>query len=230
MSAITVHHLESSRSMRVLWLLEELGVDYDVVHYRRDPDTLRAPQSLATIHPLGKSPVVVLDGNVVLAESGAIIEELIDRYGAGRLRPPPGTEAYRRYRFWLHYAEGSLMPPLLVKLITTRIRNAPLPFFVRPVSGAIAKKIDEGFTDAEITKNLQFVERELSGRRWLTGEDLTGADVQMSYPLEVALTRGETSQEYPRAADFVEAIRARDAYARAMKRAGTQEVLGASPS
>src|ERR1700704_5552687 len=123
---IIVHHLNNSRSQRVLWLLEELGVAYEVVRYQRDVKTMLAPPALLAIHPLGKSPIIV-DGPVVVAESGAIMEYLIDRYGSGRLRPPPGTPERLRYTYWLHYAEGSAMPPLLMKLIFDRIEKGPMP-------------------------------------------------------------------------------------------------------
>ena len=226
MSEIKVHHLDNSRSQRILWLLEELGVDYEVELYKRDPKTMRAPKSLEAIHPLGKSPVVEIDGGVILAESGAIIEELLDRYGEGRLRPEPGTEAHRRYRFWLHYAEGSFMPPQLVKLVIHRVRSAPLPFLVKPVGRAIANKVDEGYTDPEITKHLAFVETELGKNEWLAGNELSGADVQMSYPLEASLARSGIKQGYPRIAAWLDAIHAREAYRRALERGGPLDILG----
>src|ERR1035438_10600585 len=137
---ITVHHLNNSRSQRVLWLLEELGVPYEIKKYQRDPKTMLAPETLRAVHPLGKSPVIT-DGDVTVAESGAIVEYLIEHYGQGPLVPPSGTEQRRRYTYWLHFAEGSAMPPLLLKLIFDRIESGPMPFFVKPVARGIARKV-----------------------------------------------------------------------------------------
>ena len=224
MAEVIVHHLNNSRSQRILWLLEELGVDYELEHYQRDPQTMRAPASLARIHPLGKSPVVEI-GDVKLVESAAVIEELLDRYGNGRLRPEAGTDAHRRYRFWLHYAEGSLMSPLLVKLVISRVRSAPVPFFVKPIAKGIASKVDEGFTDPEIEKHLDFIEEELRRHRWFAGQELTGADIQMSFPLEAAAARGGAAK-YPQITGFLESVHERDAYQRALKRGGPFSIAG----
>ena len=141
---ITVHHLENSRSQRVLWLLEELAVPYEVRRYARDPKTLYAPPALAKVHPLGKSPVIT-DGDITVAESGAIVEYLIDAHGQGRLRPAPGTPEQRRYTYWLHFAEGSLMPPLLMQLVFDKVRTAPVPFFVKPIVLGIADKVTASY-------------------------------------------------------------------------------------
>jgi glutathione S-transferase len=219
MPEIIVHHLENSRSHRVLWLLEELGLPYRIERYARDPETMRAPAELEAIHPLGKSPVVTIDGEV-FAESGAILEHLVDVFGEGKLRPAPGTDASRRYRFFLHYAEGSFMPPLLVKLITGVVRKAKVPFFVKPIANAIVSKIDEGFADPEIKRHLRFLESELEGRTFLTGEELTAADIQMSYPLAAAATRGGLGRGYPKLTRYLERLREQPAYARAVERGG----------
>lgn len=224
MAEVIVHHLNNSRSQRILWLLEELGVDYELERYERNPQTMRAPASLERIHPLGKSPVVEV-GDVKLVESAAVIEELLDRYGNGRLRPEAGTDAHRRYRFWLHYAEGSLMSPLLVKLVISRIRTAPVPFFVKPIAKGIAGKVDESFTDPEIAKHLDFVEEELKRHRWFAGPELTGADIQMSFPLEAASARGGTAK-YPQITGFLESVHERDAYQRAVQRGGPFSITG----
>jgi glutathione S-transferase len=226
MSSITVHHLDNSRSQRVLWLLEELGLDYEVKEYKRDPKTIRAPESLKAVHPLGKSPVVELEDGTVLAESGAIIEELLERFGNGRLRPALGTDEHRRYLYWMHYAEGSLMPPLLVKLVIDRVRNAPLPFFIKPIAKAIASKVDEGFTDPEIGKQMAFMESELGKSRWFAGDELTGADIQMSYPVQAALARGGAAERYPRLAAWLEAVQSRDAWKRGIERGGPMDMFG----
>src|SRR5688572_13624585 len=137
---LVVHHLNNSRSQRVLWLLEELGLPYEVKRYQRDPKTMLAPPELQRVHPLGKSPVLE-DGGRVLAESGAIIEYLVETHGGGRLRPAPGSDEHLRWRYWLHYAEGSAMPPLLLSLVFAKVRSAPAPFFVRPIAKAIADKV-----------------------------------------------------------------------------------------
>lgn len=218
----TVHHLDNSRSHRILWLLEELGAPYEIREHRRDPKTMRAPRALRDIHPLGKAPIVVTPDGVVLAESGAIVDELVDRHD-GQLRPEPGTDAHRRYRYFLHYAEGSLMPPLLVKLVTGQIRDAPVPFFLKPVTGGIAGEVDKAFTDPEIALQLDFMEQELTGREWFAGDEFTAADVQMSFPVEAAESRGGFDA-HPRLADFVARLRARPAYRRAVERGGALEL------
>lgn len=215
--AITVHHLEHSRSTRVLWLLEELGADYELKTYKRDK-RFRAGDDLKAVHPLGRSPVVEVDG-VKLVESGAVIEELIDRIGDGRLRPEPGTDAHRRYRLFLHFAEGSLMPPLFVSLLTARVRDAKVPFFVKPIAKKIADQIDGSYTDPEAASKLAFVESALKDTGYFAGDDLTGADIQMSYGLEAARVRVGLSR-YPNIAGHLERTQARDAYKRAVERGG----------
>src|ERR1700674_1061669 len=177
---LVVHHLNNSRSQRVLWLLEELGVPYEVKRYERDARTMLAPPSLIAIHPLGKSPVIV-DGDVTVAESGAIIEYLVDKYGERRLIPPPGTGHALRYTYWLHYAEGSAMSPLLLKLVFTHIETAPMPFFVRPFARAIAGGAKSSFIEPEITAHLNYLECEIKKYSWFAGDEFTAADIQMSF-------------------------------------------------
>jgi glutathione S-transferase len=186
---IIVHHLNNSRSQRVLWLLEELAVDYDVKRYQRDPKTMLAPAELRKVHPLGKSPVIS-DGELTLAESGAIVEYLADRYGHGRFAPPPGTSGRLRYSYWLHFAEGTAMPPLLLKLVFDRIEKAPAPFFVRPIARAIANRAKSTFVQPNIDRNLDYMEGELGKTEWFAGNEFSAADVQMSFPLEAAAARG----------------------------------------
>lgn len=217
---VVVHHLENSRSQRVLWLLEELEVPYELVRYERDPKTMRAPPSLRKLHPLGKSPAVTIGDDLVLVESGAIVEHLLDDYDDKGLRPEPGTDAHRRYRFWLHYAEGSLMPPLLVRLVIGRVRAAPLPFFIKPIAKAIANKVDGTFTDPEIEQHVKFIEGELSSHDWFAGDEFSAADVQMSFPLQGLVARMPPEQRTPGIAAFLERVEARPAYERAMKRGG----------
>jgi glutathione S-transferase len=221
---ITVHHLNNSRSQRVLWLLEELGLDYTVVRYQRNPRTMLAPPELKKIHPLGKSPVVEDDG-LLLTESGAIIEYLVDTYDAARsLAPTPGTDTYLRYRCWLHYAEGSLMPPLLVTLVFNRIRSAPMPFFARPIARGIADKALAGFARPQVKLHLDYLEAELGRSQWFAGEDFSAADIQMSFPLEAAQARFGL-EAYPLLARFIERIHARPAYQRALAQGGPYDLL-----
>lgn len=222
---IVVHHLENSRSQRILWLLEELGLDYEVRRYARDPKTMLAPAELKAVHPLGKSPVIS-DGETVVAESGAIIEYLVDRYGNGRLRPDAGTPEAARYTYWMHYAEGSLMPLLVMKLIFGRLAKPPVPALIRPIGGLLAKGVGQSFLDPNLKNHLAYIEAELGAARWLAGDALSAADIQMSFPLEAATARGGADRGYPRIAKFLEAVHARPAYQRALERGGPYRILG----
>lgn len=217
---ITVHHLNNSRSQRVLWLLEELGQPYEIVRYERDPATMLAPASLKAVHPLGKSPVVVTDEGLVLAESGAILETLAERYGHGRLAPPAGTPEAARHRYWLHYAEGSAMPPLLLKLVFDRIEKSPVPFFVKPIVKGIAGKAKAAFIAPQIKTHLDFMEGELGKSKWFAGDEFSAADIQMSFAVEAARARGGLDETRPRLMAFLERIHARPAYQRALERGG----------
>jgi len=221
---IIVHHLNNSRSQRVLWLLEELGVDYEVKRYERDPQTMLAPASLRAIHPLGKSPVIT-DGAVTVAESGAIVEYLVKSYGNGRLLPAAGTPERLRYTYWLHYAEGSAMPPLLLKLVFGRLETAPVPFFVRPVIRMIVGKVNDSFIDPQIKLHLDFMESELGKSEWFAGNELTAADIQMSFPLEAAAARGGLDGRYPKLAAFLKKVQSRPAYKRALEKGGPYELM-----
>jgi glutathione S-transferase len=216
---LTVHHLNNSRSQRVLWMLEELGVDYELKRYQRDPNTMLAPAELRAVHPLGKSPVITDDG-MTIAESGAIIEYLVERYGQGRFSPPHGVSPERvRYSYWMHYAEGSAMPPLLLKLVARRIGSARMPFFVRPVARRIAATMQSSFIDPQLKLHFGYIERELSKSEWFVGDQFTAADVQMSFPLEAASKRAG-AKELPHVRAFLERIHARPAYQRALERGG----------
>ncbi len=221
---IVVHHLNNSRSQRVLWLLEELGVAYEIKRYQRDAKTMLAPPELKAVHPLGKSPVIQ-DGALTLAESGAILEYLVERHGNGRLAPAPGTPARLRYAYWMHFAEGSAMPPLLLKLVFDRIEKAPMPFFVKPVARAIARRAKQGFVQPNIDRNLDFMESELQGSDWFAGAEFSAADIQMSFPLEGARARGGLDERRPRLMDFLARIHARPAYRRAIERGGEYALL-----
>lgn len=219
MSVLRVHHLEHSRSHRILWLLEELGAKYELETYPRTPE-FRAPPELRRVHPLGRSPVVTR-GDLVLAESGAIIEELLEVLEGGTaLRPDAGSADHRRYRFFLHYAEASFMPPVLVRLITQRLKRAKVPFFVKPIAGGIADKIEESYARPELDHHLRFLDAELADREFLVGDGLTGADIQMSYPLEAAKNRRALDEGYPNVLAYLERMRQRPAYARAIEVGG----------
>jgi glutathione S-transferase len=221
---IVVHHLNNSRSQRVLWLLEELGLEYEIVRYQRDPKTMLAPPELKKIHPLGKSPVIS-DNGVVVAESGAIAEYLIDTYGNGRLIPPPGTEERRRWTYFLHYAEGSAMAPLLMKLIFDRVETSPAPFFVKPIARGIAQKVKGSYILPQIATHLDYLEAELGKSEWFAGSEFTAADIQMSFPLEAASARGGLDESRPKLTAFLKRIHSRPAFQRALERGGPYELL-----
>ncbi|KAF1065726.1 glutathione S-transferase [Variovorax sp.] len=222
---LTVHHLNNSRSQRVLWLLEELGLPYEIVHYQRDPNTMLAPASLRAVHPLGKSPVVTTDEGLVLAESGAIIETVIERYGQGRLAPAPLTPEALRYRYWLHFAEGTAMSPLLLKLVFDRIESSKMPFFAKPVAKAIAAKAKSAFILPNIASHLNYMEAELGKSEWFAGDAFSGADIQMSFVVEAAHARGGLDAKRPKLMDWLARIHARPAYQQALERGGPYELL-----
>jgi glutathione S-transferase len=219
---IIVHHLNNSRSQRILWMLEELGVPYEVKRYEREP-SMQAPASLRAVHPLGKSPVIT-DGDRTLAESGAILEYLVDTYGNGRFRPATGTPDKINYTYFLHYAEGSLMPLLLMKLIFSRIPSR-LPFFMKPVGRAIAKGANTTLLDPQIGSHFMFLESELGKREWFAGADFTAADIQMSFPLEAAAARAPMVRQMPKLSAFLDRIHARPAYQRALEKGGAYELM-----
>jgi glutathione S-transferase len=216
---IIVHHLNNSRSQRVLWLLEELGVPYEIKKYERDPKTMLAPETLRQVHPLGKSPVITEDG-VTVAESGAIVEYLLEQHGQGRLVPPAGTDERRRFTYWLHFAEGSAMPPLLLKLIFDRIESGPMPFFVKPVARGIARKVKGLMIEPNLKRQLDFMETELGRSEWFAGSDFTAADIQMSFPVEAAAMRAGLDASRPRLMAYLKKIHARPAYRKALERGG----------
>ena len=221
---VTVHHLNNSRSQRVLWLLEELGLDYNVVRYQRNAETMLAPPSLRKAHPLGKSPVVV-DGENTLAESGAILEYLVERYDSARkFAPSPGTPEQLRYRYWMHYAEGSAMPPLLMSLVFSRIKQAPMPFFARPVARGIADKVMKSFVGPQVKLHLDYMEGELGKSRWFAGDDFSAADIQMSFPVEAASARSGFDDK-PNLRAFLQRIHGRPAYQKALEQGGPFDLL-----
>jgi len=220
---ITVHHLNNSRSQRVLWLLEELGLDYEVKRYQRNPQTMLAPPELRAVHPLGRSPVIV-EGDMVLAESGAIIETLADRHGAGKLAPPPGSPERVRYLYWLHFAEGTAQPPSLLKLLFDRIKSSS-PLLVRPIARAIADRALGSYVLPNIERNLDFMESELGKAEWFAGAQFSAADIQMSFPVEAYRARGGLDQKRPRLMRFLERIHSRPAYRRAVERGGEYALM-----
>ena len=200
-------------------MLEELGLPYEVKRYERDPKTLLAPPALLAIHPLGKSPVIV-DGDVTMAETGAIIEYLVDKYGGGRLIPPAGSRERLRYTYWLHYAEGSAMTPLLFKLVFDRIAANPAPWPISTIARRIAATVTESFIAPNLTRHLDYIEAELGSQPWFAGAQFTAGDVQMSFPLEIAVSRAGLNASRPNSMAFLERIHARDAYRRALERGG----------
>ena len=216
---ITVHHLNNSRSQRVLWLLEELGVPYEIRKYQRDAKTMLAPPELLKVHPLGKSPVITDDG-VTVAESGAIIEYLLERHGDGRLEPARGTPERLRFTYWLHFAEGSAMSPLLMKLVFDRIETSPMPFFARPIARSISRKVKTAMVEPNLKRHLDHMERELTKSEWFAGDEFTAADIQMSFPVEASAQRAGLDASRPKLMAFLKRIHARPAYKRALERGG----------
>lgn len=217
---ITLHHLNNSRSQRIIWLLEELGIDYDIKFYQRDPVTILAPQSLKDIHPLGKSPVITDDAtDITLAESGAIIEYLITKYGS-QFRPDENDDQYWQYQYWLHFSEGSLMPPMVMRLVFMKMRSAPMPFFIKPVAKMLADKVLKSFVSPNLKNSLTYIESHLAKHTWFCGDQLTGADFQMSFPLEASAARGLIGDEYPNILKYVKAFQARPAYQAGLAKGG----------
>ncbi len=201
---LTVHHLNESRSQRILWLLEELGTPYDLKIYARNAQTRLAPPELAAIHPLGKSPVIT-DGDVVVIETGAIIDYIIRRHAGGRLQPDPATADYDLYMQWLHYAEGSAMLPLMLNMYVGRLKEAGAPLHPR--------------IESEIANHLGFINGALKGRQFFVGETLTGADIAMSFVAEVARAQRKLA-DYPLFDAWLDRMHARPAWKVALEKGG----------
>jgi glutathione S-transferase len=218
---LTVHHLNNSRSQRVLWLLEELSVPYEIVRYQRQSN-MRAPAELYAVHPLGKSPVITDQGNTI-AESGAIVEYIIDSYGEGRLIPPAKTPERLRYSYWLHYAEGSAMPPLFLKLLFTLMPKRA-PALLRPLVRKVSNQALTSLVNPLLKQHMAFWETELEKSQWFAGNEFTAADIQMSFPLEAGAARGGLEQGHPKAMAFLDRIHARPAYVRALEKGGPYQV------
>jgi glutathione S-transferase len=222
---IRVHHLNNSRSQRILWLLEELGLPYEVVRYQRDANTMLAPPELRAVHPLGKSPVIT-DDNITVAESGAIIEYLVECYGEGRLQPALGTPERLRYTYWLHFAEGSAMPPLLLKLVFSFLPKSPaLPALLRPLVRKVSEGAQKSFIDPQILQQLNYFEAELGRHEWFAGDSFSAADIQMSFPLEAAAARGGLDKKWPKVSAFLQKIHDRPAYQRALEQGGPYQLM-----
>lgn len=222
---ITVHHLNNSRSQRVLWLLEELGVPYEIRHYQRDAKTMLAPPALREVHPLGKSPVIT-DGDQVVAESGAIIEYLCRAYGNDSIVPTGNRQAMLDYSYFLHYAEGSAMPLFVMKLVFSEIPRRPMPFFVRPIARALCGQVIKTWLQPQIDNHLAFLEAHLAKHKWFAGDTFSAADIQMSFPVEAAAVRDRVADKYPALQDFLERIHARPAYQRALEKGGPYSLAG----
>jgi glutathione S-transferase len=220
---IFVHHLNHSRSQRILWLLEELGLDYEVVKYFRDSVTNLAPPDVTAVHQLGKLPVI-RDGDLTLAESGAIIEYLLERYGDGRLAPAPGTPDRVRYLYWMHYAEGSAMPVLLLRVVFDQIETARVPFFIRPLTRGMAARVKQVLVQPQLERHYDFLEAELGDNAWFAGAEFSAADIQMSFPLEAAAARAGLGANRPRLMAWLDRIHARPAYIRAIERGGPYQL------
>lgn len=222
---ITLHHLEHSRSQRVLWMLEELGLEYRIKRYARDAKTNLAPAALKKVHPLGKSPVLA-DGEKRLAESATILEYLARTYGDERWAPAVDGASYWAFNYWMHYAEGSLMPPLLIKLVFSKLREPPVPFFIRPITSKVADQVDQAFTNRQIETHFRYVDDHLEGREWFVGDTISAVDIQMSFPLQAALSRGTVARaDYPNVAMFVVRCQARPAWQRALERGGDYDYV-----
>lgn len=218
---ITLHHLNNSRSQRILWLLEELNVPYEIKKYERDHKTMLAPPELKKVHPLGKSPVIT-DGDHVIAESGAIIEYLVNKYGQGKWKPASEKDLIR-YTYWLHFAEGSAMPPLLLSLIFSKIESSA-PFMIKPIAKAIAGQVRKLFINPNLKNNFDFMESELNRSTWFAGEEISGADIQMSFPVEAAQAR-RVLDNHPKLKAYLSAIHARPAYKSALEKGGKYDIL-----
>ncbi|MEJ0046644.1 MAG: glutathione S-transferase [Rhodospirillales bacterium] len=214
---LTVHHLNNSRSQRVLWLLEELGAPYEVKHYQRDGKTMLAPAELRAIHPLGKSPVIT-DGADTVAETGAIVEYILDKYGQGRLVPPAGTPEKLRFTYWMHFAEGSAMPPLVMTLLFGEIPKR-MPALLRPIGRMIGKTVQQSYLRPQIEAQLDLIEAELTRSPFFAGPELTAADIMMSFPVEAASSRASLGTR-TKLTTWLQTIHSRPAYQRALQQGG----------
>lgn len=215
---LTIHHLNNSRSQRILWMMEELELNYEIKHYQRDLKTSLAPIALKAVHPLGKAPILE-DGDRVIAESGVIIDHLARNYGDGLLLPEAGSPAMDQYQFWLHFAEGSVMPPLVMSLVMNKIRENAKPLPIKIIAKQIVQRVMSSFVNPNVQANLAFIDEHLGANEWFAGDAISGADIQMSFPLEACVMRG-LAANYPNINAFVQRIHARDAYKVALEKGG----------
>ncbi len=220
---LTVHHLERSRSHRVLWLLEEMGTPYELKIYKRDPKTLLAPPELKQVHPLGKSPIIT-DDSLVVAESGAILEYLVDKYGQENLKPKSGTQDFQDYRYYMHYAEGSLMPYLVMSVVFNMLPKQPLPFFLKPVMKGISEAVHRKHLNPNLKTHFEFLESHLKKSKWFAGNEFSAADIQMSYPLLAAEDRMQNLFNYPYLKTINQKFRSRPAFKKAIEKGGPLEL------
>lgn len=221
---ITVHHLENSRSQRILWLLEELNATYDIKRYDRDATTRLAPPELLQVHPLGKSPVITVDATTI-AESGAITEYLLNQFPDSGLLPATGTPERLAFSYWSHYAEGTFMPYMVMSLVMNRIESAKMPFFAKPIAKGIVRNVRGSFLTPNITRNLAYMESSLTGNAWFAGSELSGADIMMSFPVEAAAASGALDDRHPNLQDFLQRVQSRPAYKRALEKGGPYDLL-----
>lgn len=218
---ITIHHLNNSRSHRIIWLMEELGIPYDIKYYQRNEKTKLAPPELLKIHPLGLSPVIT-DGDITLAESGAIIEYILHTYGKDQLKPPAGSKEWTQYLYWLHYTEGTLAPVMLLRLIFFGIYTQS-PFFIKPITGAIRKKFTNLFIAPRLTNQFNYIESTLEKNQWITGDEFTGADIQLSIYLIWAFQYKDLAENRPHTQAYINRIQARPAFIRTIEKGGPLE-------
>ncbi len=221
---LTIHHLNNSRSQRILWLLEELAVPYELKLYQRDPKTSLAPDSLRQVHPLGKSPVITDNGQTV-AESAVIIEYILETYGNGRLKPETKTAESLKFSYWLHYAEGSAMPPLLLSLVFAKIKKQPVPFFIKPIVVGLADKVLSSYVNPLLRVHIEYLESELQKNIWFAGKQFSAADIQMSFPIEAAASRGYIETKHKKLNEFLTRIHARSAYQKALDKGGPFDLV-----
>ncbi|WP_431296842.1 glutathione S-transferase [Rahnella sp. PAMC 25559] len=220
---IKVHHLDNSRSQRILWMLEEVSVPYEIQRYQRDKSTMLAPASLKKVHPLGKAPVLE-DNGLILAESGAIIEYLQETYDAEGVLKPSALAERQQYRYWMHYAEGSLMPLLVMKLIFGRLGKPPMPWLIRPIAGAIGQGVQKNYIDKQLTTHMDFLEQHLAVNPYFAGYQFSAADIQMSFPVEAINARAGLGK-YPRLNAWLSNVTARPAYQKALENGGPFTIM-----
>lgn len=215
---ITLHHLENSQSIRILWLLEELGLDYEFKMYDRDKTTFLAPDAYKRLSPLGTAPVIT-DGELVLPESNAIVDYILDTYGEGKLRPAVGTPERTRYLFWFHVAQGSFQPLLTTSFVFNALKTR-VPFILKPIIRSVIGRAEKLFLEPRLTALLKLIEADLGRSTWFAGEELTAADIVMGYCMEIAAVRAGMDRRYPNAQRFIEQMRSRPAYKAALERDG----------